>query len=152
MKQYLTQLVDEILQKIQEQPGAVPTETGIRKWLLHKGYAKTDIDAAMAMVQPRMQSLAHVVESGPGTIRHLSAYENFKLSKDAQAALVRLELYELLDPFEREMILERLDQFDGEIGMDELDYLVSWVVCSHRDVEHQQTVYNALEGKGNTLH
>ena len=152
MKTTLTTLVDEIIQILQEHPNSVPSESGIRQWLAGRGVSPLDIDAAMKLVQPRLKSMLSVVNSTPGTVRQLSSYESHKLSKEAHAALNRLELYELMDPFEREMILERLDQFEGEVGMTELVYLVNWVMCAHRDIEHQQIIINVLEGKTETLH
>jgi len=152
MKQNLLELVDVILRKIQEKPERLPSESGLRTWLSRQGYAKPDIDAAIKLARPRFTSVPHIMERGPGSVRQLSSYEAFKLTPEARAALVRLELYELLDPYEREMILDRLDHFEGEVGMSELDYLVSWVVCANRDVEYQQTVFNVLEGKEGTRH
>lgn len=152
MKKSLTKIVDVLVEKIEEQPGRVPSESSIRRWLVGQGFAKRDIDAAMVMVRPKFAAAGPVHARGPGQVRQLSAYERFKLTAEARDALVRLELYELLNPDEREMILDRLDQFDGEVGMAELDYLVSWVVCSARDVEHQQTIYNVMERKGEKLH
>ena len=152
MKQSLVELVDVILQKLQDGPGALPSESGIRTWLVRQGYAKRDIDAALKLIRPRMQNMPHVQECGPGNLRQLSTGETLKMTPGAREALVRLELYELIDPLEREMILERLDHFEGEVDLPELDYLVSWVVCGNRDVGHQQTIFNALEDKGETLH
>ena len=152
MKQTLRELVDVILQKMDELPGALPSENGIRHWLVRQGYAKRDIDAAMKLVgrrvaQPRLST-------GPGLhrVRHLSNHEQYKLTMDARNALARLDLYEMIDSAEREMILERLDHFEGEIGLSELDYLVSWVVSSSRDYESQQTLYSVLEGKKESHH
>ena len=152
MKKSLLELVDVVLQRLQEPQDSQPSESGIRSWLVRQGYAKRDIDAALKMVGPRFARAPHVVEGGPGRIRHLMVYEKYKLTEPARAALVRLELFELISPQEREMILERLDHFDGEIGLTELDYLVSWVLAGSRDVEYQQTVYNVLEGERHTLH
>jgi hypothetical protein len=45
-----------------------------------------------------------------------------------------------------------LGHFEGEVGLEELDYLLSWLVCGGRDVEFQQTVANVLEGRGDTFH
>ena len=152
MKQSLTKLVNVILQRIQDQPETRLSESGIRTWLVRQGYAKRDIDAAIKMMRPRFASLPHIREGGPGRIRHLSDYERYKLSDGARNALVRLELYELIDPSERELLLERLDQFEGEIGVSELDYLLSWLILPGRDVEYQQTIYNILDGNDLTLH
>lgn len=152
MKQSLVELVDVILGRMQEEPHRLPSESGLKTWLVRQGYAKRDIEAAMKVVRPRFASIPHVQEHGPGRVRQLSAFERFKLAPEARDALVRLELYELLEPLEREMILERLDHFEGEVGLEELDYLVSWVVGGNRDVEHQQTIYKVLEGRGDKLH
>jgi uncharacterized protein Smg (DUF494 family) len=85
-------------------------------------------------------------------VRLLSSYEEQRLTPEARNALARLDLYGLIEPHEREMILDRLNQFEGEVGLDELDYLLSWVVCSLRDVESQQTIYSVLEGGDNVVH
>lgn len=141
-----------VLQRLQEPEDTLSSETGIRSWLTGEGYAKRDIDAALKMVGSRFAARPHVVEGGPGKVRHLMVYESYKLTESARAALARLELFELISPQERELILERLDHFEGEIGLTELDYLVSWVLAGSRDVESQQTVYNVLEGERHTLH
>jgi uncharacterized protein Smg (DUF494 family) len=152
MKQSLLELVDVILQKIQDRSGDLPSEKGIRTWLVLEGYAKGDIDAAMKLVGPRFSSASPVRERGPGQVRLLSPYEAYKLTPEARDALVRLELYDVIDTSEREYILERLDQFEGTVGLSELDYLVSWIVCANRDVESQQTIFNVMEGNTQTRH
>ncbi len=152
MKQSLLKLVDVILERLQTQPGLHQSERGLRTWLARQGYTPRDIDAALVLVRPRIESAPQVMELGPGVVRQLSPYELFKLSPEARAALARLEIYQLIDPVEREMILDRLDHVEGEVGIQELDYLVSWVVGSNRDTEHQQTIGSVIEGKGRTLH
>ncbi len=152
MKQSVADLVNVILRRLQDRREAQPSESGLRRWLAGQGYAKRDIDAAITLVRPRMRSMTHVEDVRPGAIRHLSPYERLRLSSDARNALARLDLYGLIDPSEREMILDRLDQFEGEVGMSELEYLVSWIVCSNRDTESQNTIYSVLEAKNTTLH
>ncbi len=146
MKQTLSKLVDVILQKLAEEPGASPSETGLRTWLLRQGYAQPDIEAAMSVVR-RGAAPIQPSESRLGKVRHLSDYEEFRLLPEARAALARLEMYELIQPQEREAMLERLDQFEGPIGLADLEYLVNWVVCPTRDVETQQTIYQVLDGR-----
>jgi uncharacterized protein Smg (DUF494 family) len=150
MKQSLSQLVNVILERLAKQPGA-SSESGIRTWLLRQGYAQRDIDAAMKMVGRRpgsgMPGLAR-----PARLRHLSEYESLRLSPEAQAALVRLEMYELIEPGEREALLERLDQIEGPVGLADLEYLLSWIVCPTRDVETQQTIYAVLDDKSGHAH
>ena len=152
MKQSLVELVDVILQKLQEHPEKPPTERGLRSWLTRQGYKKGDIDAALKLVKPRIFCETPHLEQRPRSLRMFSAFEDLKLAPEARNALVRLAVYELLEPFELEMILDRLYTFEGEVGLAELDYLLAWVVLPNRDVEFQQTLYNVLENKGDTLH
>jgi uncharacterized protein Smg (DUF494 family) len=152
MKQVLIELVDVILEKIQEDPGKPFSENKLRRWLQGEGYHKRDIDAAMRLVGPRIDAVAVTVRSQQPAIRTLTPYEAFKLSTEARDALVRLELYGLIDPIEREMMLDRLNTFDGEVSLDDLDYLLAWVVCGNRDVESQQTIYSVLDGTREQLH
>lgn len=150
MKQSLSQLVNVILEKLAEQPGA-SSESGLRTWLLRQGYAQRDIDAALKMVGRRPGSgMPQGIR--PAGMRHLSAYESMRLSPEAKAALARLEFYDLIEPAEREALLERLDQIEGPVGLSDLEYLLSWVVCPTRDVETQQTIYAVLDGKGGRVH
>jgi uncharacterized protein Smg (DUF494 family) len=153
MKPSLVKLVDVILRKIEEHPaGAQVSESGIRSWLVRQGYNKREIDAALKLVRPCFEPDHRVVRHSPVSARILSALEEYKLTSEARDALVRLELYQLIDPQEREMILDRLNHFEGEVGLEEMDYLLSWVVCGGRDVESQQTILNVLERQADTLH
>lgn len=153
MKAQLVELVGVILRRIEEQPGVPPSESRMRSWLVRQGYNKRDIDTAIKMVWERIISAkaGPVAQRTPGAVRQLSNYEAQKLSREAREALARLDLYELMDPMEREMLLDRLGQFEDEVGMEDLDYLLSWILCSTRDVESQQTIFSVFEGN-RTLH
>ncbi|MFO7973108.1 MAG: DUF494 family protein [Candidatus Hydrogenedentota bacterium] len=152
MKQSLIELVDVILRRIQEQPEQAKSEAGLRKWLAGQGYKKRDIDAAMKLVDARIAPYHVVHQSQPAPIRPLAEIEFHKMTAEARNALSRLEFYGLISPQEREAILDNVVQFDGRIGLDELDYLLSWFVCGGRDFESQQTIYNVLEGQADTFH
>lgn len=152
MKQSLVKLVDVILRRIEESPHRPHSERGLRRWLLGQGYKKGDIDAAMKLIGPRFEASTVVEEFRPGSIRTLSAEENLKLSPEARLALSRLDYYGLLTAQERELILEQVNEYDGEVGMEELDYLLSWTLCSTRDVESQQLIYGLIEGQGELFH
>jgi uncharacterized protein Smg (DUF494 family) len=152
MKHSLIELVDVIIRRIQEHPEGVPSEKGLRSWLARQGYNKREIDAAMKLVRPRFSAQPTRAAPTQNSVRLLSVYEEYKLTPEARDTLVRLELYGMLDAYEREMILDYLDHFEGEVGMEELDYLVSWMVCSGRDVGFQQTLSNVVEGKEDTRH
>lgn len=150
MKQTLDKLVTDILRHIEEHPEFQPSEKGIRSWLSGQGYNKRDIDAAIKRLRPPVGFMVKP-QRRAGGVRHLSRYESMKFNTEARDALVRLEMYELISPFEREMLLDRLSQVDGEVGMEDLDYFLSWLLCSTRNVETQQTVYNVFEGTS-TVH
>ena len=152
MKAQLAELVGVILQRLEEPTDSPPSESGIRSWLAGQGYKKRDIDAAIKLVRPRLATPPRVSQRAATAVRQLSSFEAYKLTREARDALVRLDLYELIEPAEREMLLERLGQFEGEVGLEELDYLLSWVLSMTRDVESQQTIFNAFEGGHNTLH
>jgi len=152
MKPSLVKLVDVILKKIEEQPETLQTEKGLRSWLVGQGYNKRDIDAAMKLVQPHFVQAQPAEAVLPKTLRTFSMAEEQKLSMEARNALLRLDMYGLIEPGEREMILDRLDHFDGEVGLAELDYLLSWLIYSVRDVGSQRTIYDVVEGTENTLH
>jgi len=151
MKAAIAELVSVILQHLEEGAGKAPSEQGVRLWLTKKGYNKRDIDAALALVAPRFARPITHAKHSPAAVRHLSSYEACKLSAEARDALVRIELYELIEPHERELLLERLGQFEGEVSMDDLDYLLSWLLYSTRDVESQQTIYSVFEANPTAL-
>ncbi len=152
MKPSLTKVVDAILRCIEEGPEAVHTEKGMRSWLKRLGFNKREIDAAMKLVAPRLSENPGVIEHRLTTVRVLSAEERARLTPEARAALERLDFYGLIDPYEREMLLDRLSQYEGEVGMDELDGLLSWLVLSVRDVESQQTIYDVIDGSNSVRH
>lgn len=146
MKHTVAELVDVILRRLDERPETPPTEVGVRTWLKGQGYNMRDIEMALEVVRPHLSQPRQSERRIPGTVRHLSNFEAYKLSTEARDALARLDQYELMNPYERELLMDRLMQSEGEVGMDELDYLVSWILCSTRDVESQQTVLDVFEG------
>jgi uncharacterized protein Smg (DUF494 family) len=153
MKLTVTEIVDVILRKICETPNRQATENGIRSWLKRQGYNQREIEAAMKLVLPFFVSgRTRPDEHRPDSTRALSIYEEHKLSPEARNALARLELYGLISSYEREAILERLGQFEGEVGLEELDYLLSWLVCTTRDVESQQSILRAVDSERTTFH
>ena len=91
-------------------------------------------------------------QSQRAPVRALAEIEFHKMTPEARDALSRLEFYSLISPQERETILENVVQFDGRVGLDELDYLLSWIVCGNRDFESQQTIYSVMEGQADTFH
>lgn len=147
MKPALIKLVDAILRHMEEHPETAPTEYGIRKWLAQQGCTKRDIESAMRILRPRFSATSAGAVENPVSTRPLTDTELYKLAPQARDMLARLDAYGLIDPYEREMILERLNHFEGEIGLEELDFLLSWVVYSTRDFETQQTFNRVIESR-----
>ena len=152
MKQALTELIDVILQRLEEHHDAPPTEHGMRSWLAGQGYNKRDIDAAIRLIGAQFHEPVVQEDRARGAMRHLSSIEAYKLTDEARDAIARLELYELLDPYERELILERVAQMEGMVSLEDLEYLLSWFLVGTRDVESQQTLFQVFEGRSGTLH
>ena len=152
MKPSLVELVNAIIRRIQERPDAAPSEKGLRSWLARQGFKKNEIEAALKLVRPRFPEGVEPERNPMTSERLLSPQEEYKLTPEARNIFHRLELYGMIDPYEREMILEHLSHFEGEVGVDELDYLVAWMVCGGRDVGFQQTLFDLFEGGDKTLH
>lgn len=155
MKPSLLKLVDVILAKIEDSPELRVSEGGLRSWLRHEGYNKREIDQALRLIGRRLATDARPQQEPPTrrvAMRVLTPHEDFKLGADARDALYRLELLGLIDPVEREMLLDRLPQVEGIVGLDELDYLLSSIIASTRDYETQQTVMTALDGDRDLYH
>ena len=152
MTERVSELVAVIVRMMQDHPESPPSEKRLRSLLVGQGYAKRDIDAAIKLAWPRFASRQSVVDHKPGSMRSLSLYEDHKLATEARDGLARLDLAGIITPYEREIVLDHLGHFDGPIGMEELDYLLSWLVCGGRDVEYKRTLADVLAGKGDMLH
>ena len=118
MKPSLVELVNAIIRRIQERPDATPSEKGLRSWLARQGFKKHEIDAAMKLMRPRFPDNAKQDGNPRLSVRLLSPQEEYKLSPEARNILLRLELYGMINPMEREMILDHLGHFEGEVGVD----------------------------------
>lgn len=149
MKTSISELISVIKQRLQAQPESKLTDPGLRRWLARKGYSKVDIDAALRVIHAFGNTPQRRL---PGAVRQLSTQEAIKMSHQVRETLARLDLYEMLDPYTREMVIERLSQMEGEVGMDELDYALSWAYAPARDVESIQTLYNIFDGASETVH
>ena len=149
MKEMVAELVHVILQRSQETGVSPVADNSIRSWLTAKGYKKRDIEAAMKVVHSRLERPGKSARHG--AMRQLSPWEYSKFTPEARAALARLDQYEMLSGYEREMLLERASQMEGEVTLDDLDYLVSWLLCSVRDFETQNTLFQIFEGAKKVL-
>lgn len=145
MKPPITKLVDKIIRKLQESGTDLPSKAGIRTWLTKQGYASTDVEAAIDVLSENWTEPGPT--GAPVQTRVLSPYESYFLSREALSALTRLETYGMIGPSERELILDRLDQFDGEMDVAALEYLLTTQICPNYDIAHQQMLYQVLDGR-----
>ena len=154
MKPQVHEIINVIRERFAEMPESAPSPQALKRWLSQQGYSRNDIDAAMGMIQAAQetQQPPYVMVEPVRACRSFTAQEISKLTAEAREALQRLELYALVSLPELEAILDRLGQFEGEVGLEELDYLVSWIVCGNRDAQSQDMIYNVLENAPNTLH
>ena len=79
-------------------------------------------------------------------------YEFSRLTPEARSALARLDMHGLVEPREREFLIERLMQMEGDIDLDALDFVLSTVLCTTRNAESQSTLLSTMEGYGPTMH
>ena len=152
MKTSVVKAVHAVLRQMEETPGALATESKVRSWLARQGFNKRDIEAAIKLMSTRLAGSLSVESSGPRAIRQFAPFEYARLSADARSALMRLEMNDLIDPMEREMIIERLLHHEGDMDMEALDYLLSAVFGAMRNVEAQNAMFSTLEGFGPTVH
>ncbi|HOC70067.1 MAG: Protein Smg [Candidatus Hydrogenedentes bacterium ADurb.Bin101] len=151
MKVSLTKLVDVILEHVASSKGKVPTEKSMRSFLLRQGYTKKDIDSAIEIINTHLNQKPAYLRYAP-PMRQLAFYESMKISLDVHHAITRLELLGLIEPLEREVLLERFIHADGQADMESLDYALSYLVGPGRNAETQQTMIAVLEGYSPTVH
>lgn len=151
MKEIVSNLVDVILRMMQDRSESPMTENAMRTWLAGQGYKKRDIDAALKLLHPRLAPPV-ASKAEPYAVRQLMLHEQLKMSPEARSGLARLEFCGLITEHERELVLDHLGQIEGEVGISELEYLLSWLVCGGRDVEFQQTLVNVLENRQASFH
>lgn len=151
MKVSIAKLVNVILERMATTRGKVPTEKAMRTFLLRQGYNRNDIDSAIEIINTH---LAHkpVYSTLAPPVRQLAFYESTKITMEVHQAMIRLELMGLLDPFEREVLLERFIHSEGQADMESLDFALSYIVGTARNAETQQTMLTVFEGYSPTLH
>lgn len=151
MKVSIAKLVNVILERMATARGKAPTEKAMRTFLLRQGYNRNDIDSAIEIINTHLaQKPVYSTQAPP--VRQLAFYESTKISMEVHQAMTRLELMGLLDPFEREVLLERFIHSEGQADMESLDFALSYVVGTARNAEAQQTMLTVFEGYSPTLH
>ena len=152
MKPSVVKVVNALLRRFQEAPEAVASENKMRHWLADQGYKQNDIEAAIKYFVPNFLQPKVREEVFPRAMRQFALYEHAKMTPEARSALARLDMHGLVEPREREFLIERLMQMEGDIDLDTLDFVLSTVFCTTRNAESQSTLLSTMEGYGPTLH
>lgn len=119
---------------------------GLQSSLLDAGFSPQEIHNAfnwldgLANARPSFEpSAAHC----GGPVRVLAREEAEKLDVEAQGFLMFLERQGVLDPAQRELVLERVLALDiGEVDVDELKWIILMVLFNQPD---QEAAYSWLE-------
>ncbi len=152
MKPSVVKVVNALLRRFQEAPEAVASENKMRHWLADQGYQQNDIEAAIKYFVPNFLQPKVREEVFPRAMRQFALYEHAKMTPEARSALMRLDVNDLIEPMEREMILDRLMMMEGEVDVEALDYLLTSIFSTTRDAETQNVMFNTFEGFGPTRH
>jgi uncharacterized protein Smg (DUF494 family) len=151
MKTSVAELVNAILEQMDAANDKPPTEKTVRSRLIKKGYNRRDIDSAFKLINTHLTEKPVMNEVMP-SIRHLAFFESTKIQPDVHQAMTRLELMGLLEPYEREMLLERFIHSEGQADMEALDFALSYIIGTGRNAEFQQAMLSIFEGFSPTLH
>ena len=123
----------------------------MRSLLQLQGHNHNDIDFAIKIVNDYL-SMKPTYSEKILSLRQLAFFESTKISEEVLQTITRLELFDLLEPFEREMLLERFLHSEGQADMEALDYALSFIVGTMRNAEVQQTMMTVFEGYEPTYH
>ncbi len=151
MKVTVAKLVSVILEKLEATGDKPPTEKAMRVYLMRQGYKRTDIDTALEFINTNLTD-APVYSDQMPAMRQLAFYETTKVGREVHHTMARLELLGLLNPMEREMLLERFIHSEGQADMESLDFALAYMVGTTRNAETQQALLSAFEGYGPTVH
>lgn len=151
MNKTVRELVFMVLQRLDDPGTPALTESSVRNWLTHEGFKRRDIDAVLNILSRCLPKHRKPETGSTRRVRCLAPYEAMKLGAEARAALARLDALEILDMFDREILMDRLMQVEGEVGLDDLDMALG-SVCGYRDIVTQQTIRSAFYDMSGMYH
>ncbi|MCK5862429.1 MAG: DUF494 family protein [Candidatus Hydrogenedentes bacterium] len=151
MKISVAKLVDVILEKMDAASEKPFPEKSVRSHLIKQGYNRRDIDSAFTLINSHLSEKTLLNESQPA-LRQLAFFESTKVQRDVQHTIMRLELLGLLEPYEREMLLERFIHSEGQADMEALYFALSYIIGTTRNAESQQAILSIFEGYSPTMH
>ncbi|MFA7693861.1 MAG: DUF494 family protein [Candidatus Hydrogenedentes bacterium] len=151
MKNNPNKLVRILLEHVDSVGDKPLSEETMRSLLQLQGHNHNDIDFAIKIVNDYL-SMKPTYSEKILSLRQLAFFESTKISEEVLQTITRLELFDLLEPFEREMLLERFLHSEGQADMEALDYALSFIVGTMRNAEVQQTMMTVFEGYEPTYH
>ena len=148
----LGEIIAVIMNEVEQHPNKPHMEASLRSYLVRKGFKPEDVVFALYMLRNHIEESSTCTLTDPGAIRQFIPYEANKIrNPEVRSALARLELYKLISSLERELIIERLVQFDGEITFFELEFVVTWVIAGTRNVDAANTTFSVLHRDADAL-
>lgn len=151
MKATVQNLVYMILLRLAASNGSLPLGEGLRAELEEAGYNGSDIEVAIEYVSDRVKDHQSFDPAFPAR-RHLNYFESLKINSDVLETLIKLEQMGLIEPIEREVLLEGFQQTDGRADLDELDFALSIMISPKRNNEAQNALMTVSDGYIPTYH
>jgi uncharacterized protein Smg (DUF494 family) len=151
MKSTVQNLVYVILMRLASSNGTVSLGEGLRSELQTAGYLDTDIEVAFAYLAERINGSKSVEASFPAR-RHLNFFEALKVNMEVLETLFKLEQMGLIDPMEREVLIEGFQHGDGPADIEDLEYALTVIIGPKRNNEAQNTLMAVSDGYIPTYH
>jgi len=155
MQHRLGKLLESIMKEIADSADVSVHNDQIRQRLAKRGYKKTDIEAALRMVHavsapavtdrdPAERKRTATERSRP-VYRVLSPWERTKLTRDGHQELLRLDRTGLLQPDERESVLDRVMEVEGTVDGHEIRALVAWTILPSRHISRHRILLDLID-------
>ncbi|NLN93946.1 MAG: DUF494 domain-containing protein [Candidatus Hydrogenedens sp.] len=151
MKTAVQNLVYMILLRMAASNGSLSLGDGLRLELEEAGYNGSDIEIAFEYVSGRIKDQQSYDPAFPSR-RHLNYFESLKINPDVLETLIKLEQMGLIEPIEREVLLEGFQHAEGQADLDDLDYALSVMIGPKRNNEAQNALMTVSDGYIPTYH
>ena len=121
-----------------EDPDAVRDRDSLQNGLLQAGFSPTEINKAFDWldVLSRQRPVAAIARGQVGPVRMYVEAEHARLDRETLGFLMFLEQQGILDPAQRELVLDRVMALDqDEIDLDDLKWVVLMVLFNQPGAE-----------------
>ena len=151
MKTAVQNLVYMILLRMAASNGSLSLGDGLRLELEEAGYNGSDIEIAFEYVSGRIKDQQSYAPAFPSR-RQLNYFESLKINPDVLETLIKVEQMGLIEPIEREVLLEGCQHAVGQADLDDLDYALSVMIGPKRNNEAQNALMTVSDGYIPTYH